>query len=444
MILGYPGRTERYLTADAVQARESHFWPTRRDLYAQIIGILERAGAGDAERSLRLSTRIKSLANVEKAARGQIHGLRHNATVERKMREEAELTRWIGADPGRAERFGGVVEEMRALDALAQQTQGKDLLLAELLRQTQFLRLLIDWAATARALARTDEPKWPRPLVERLASDELTADFDRIELPILQVLFAEMRDLPAADHLLGAEALANPAVELESALDRLARGSKLLEAAGRLALLEQGPEAVLTSDDPLLALARGLAIERDQMVTRQREQAGRRLVVGARWIEAQQEWRGRTFYPDANSTLRVAIASVKGYAPRDGLLATPHTSLAGMYEKHSGHEPFALPDAVLQQRERRRESRFADPALGDVPVCFLSDGDTTGGNSGSPVVDGRGRLVGLNFDRVFEAVSGDYGWSPALSRNISVDVRFILWFLSDVQPAPALLKELGL
>ena len=85
---------------------------------------------------------------------------------------------------------------------------------------------------------------------------------------------------------------------------------------------------------------------------------------------------------------------------------------------------------------------MADAAIGDVPVCFLADGDTTGGNSGSPVINGRGELVGLNFDRVFEAVSGDYGWNPERSRNISVDIRFVLWVLEDVFPAPALLEEL--
>ena len=101
------------------------------------------------------------------------------------------------------------------------------------------------------------------------------------------------------------------------------------------------------------------------------------------------------------------------------------------------------PEALLEAADTRRRSRFFDPRIGDVPVCFLSDGDTTGGNSGSPVINGKGELVGLNFDRVFENVSGDYGWNEARSRNISVDVRFVLWFLEAVQPAPHLLAEMG-
>ena len=84
-----------------------------------------------------------------------------------------------------------------------------------------------------------------------------------------------------------------------------------------------------------------------------------------------------------------------------------------------------------------------DPRLGDIPVCFLTNGDTTGGNSGSPVIDGQGRLIGLNFDRVFEAVAGDFGWSQKLSRNVVCDIRYVLWVADQVYPCPRLLKELG-
>jgi len=94
-------------------------------------------------------------------------------------------------------------------------------------------------------------------------------------------------------------------------------------------------------------------------------------------------------------------------------------------------------------RDSRMESRWVVPHLGDVPVCFLTNGDTTGGNSGSPVINGRGELIGLNFDRVFENVAGDFGWNPERSRNVVCDFRYVLWVLEAVQPAPNLLEELG-
>jgi hypothetical protein len=127
---------------------------------------------------------------------------------------------------------------------------------------------------------------------------------------------------------------------------------------------------------------------------------------------------------------------VKGYEPRDGVMHLPFTTVDGMLRKHTGEGEFDVPDAVLAAVEK-------DPSARRLRVCFLSDADTTGGNSGSPVVDGKGRLVGLNFDRVFENVAGDFGWNAERSRNVIVDFRYVLWLMREVWPAPALLKEMG-
>ena len=145
---------------------------------------------------------------------------------------------------------------------------------------------------------------------------------------------------------------------------------------------------------------------------------------------------GKPVAPDANSTLRVSFAHVKGYAPRDGVLYTPQSTLAGMLEKRTGDDPF--------DRARGFLARCRAPASSpnEIPLDFLADADTTGGNSGSPVVNGRGELVGLNFDRVWENVANDFGYNPDVARNINVDVRFLMWLL-EVQKADAILKELA-
>ena len=139
----------------------------------------------------------------------------------------------------------------------------------------------------------------------------------------------------------------------------------------------------------------------------------------------------------------MSIAEVKRYVPRDGIVYTPQTTVGGILQKETGESPFASPKALLEAAENRKQSRWMVPHLGDVPVCFLTDGDTTGGNSGSPVINGRGELIGLNFDRVFENVAGDFGWNAERSRNVVCDFRYVLWVLEEVQPAPHLLRELG-
>lgn len=442
LILGYPGRTERYVTSVAASFRERQTYPLRHRLYTDILAVLERAGANDPRMALRLSSLIKSLANVQKNAAGMIEGFRRNRIVESKQREERALAAWIAATPERRERFGGVLEEMCDLERAENAQGAKEMVLGLLLSE----RLAPVVASLANAVGglRAARGEASEAVLARVRSERITRDLDRLQRPLLAVLLDAARRLPPEQRLRGTETFVagGPGVPPERLVENLLGSTAMLDAKARVALFEQGLAAVEASEDPVVVLARRLDAERSALNARAEELAGRRLVVARRWIAAQEAWRGHAFYPDANGTLRVSIATVKGYVPRDGLRALAHTTVAGILEKETGKEPFASPAALRDAALTRHESRFFDRRLGDVPVCFLADGDTTGGNSGSPVVNGRGELVGINFDRVFENVAGDYGWRPERSRNISVDVRYVLWFVEHVQPARGLLAEL--
>ena len=155
---------------------------------------------------------------------------------------------------------------------------------------------------------------------------------------------------------------------------------------------------------------------------------------------------GGVLAPDANGTLRVTYGVVKGVSPRDGLYYLPQTTLAGLLAKHrAGDEEFDLPAPVLAaiRAQRAREGcPYVDPKLGDVPVDFLSSVDTTGGNSGSAVLNARGELVGLLFDGTWETIASDFLFDVESTRSIQVDSRYLLWFLTDVAKASNLLQEL--
>ena len=440
MILGYPGRTERYLTSAAVQDRQGFVFPMRHRLYSGIIDVLQRASEGDERRALQFASVLKSLSNVQKNALGMIKGLARNGVVARKLQEEAAFEAWVAKSSRRRKAHGDALSDALALDLAARETIQKEQVLSLL---GGGLNPLLSTLAGAVSEANSSGELSERT-ARRLAADNLLRDFDDVQLPILEGLLDEARALPEDQRIAGTEAFtaADPDTPTSEILREAVASSAAMDSRRRADLFRDA-DTIANSTDPLVILARGLAAELQARAQRRDERRGRQLLVGQRWIEAQQEWRGKTFYPDANSTLRVSIASVKSYAPRDGVVNVPHTTVGGVLAKETGVAPFNSPAPLLEVAGQRAQSRFFDPEIGDVPVCFLSDGDTTGGNSGSPVINGKGELVGLNFDRVFENVAGDYGWLTERSRNISVDIRYALWIMDQVMPAPNLLKELG-
>jgi hypothetical protein len=197
--------------------------------------------------------------------------------------------------------------------------------------------------------------------------------------------------------------------------------------------------------DPLLDLAFALDAELRALEEREDRFKGAVSRLRPAWRRAVEAHAGKPVAPDANGTLRVSLAHVQGYGPRDGVWMEPQTRVAGVVEKHTGEEPFDSPDPLLAAAPATPSSRWAAPKLHDVPVCLLADGDTTGGSSGSPVLNGRGELVGVNFDRVWENVANDFGWNQDVGRLIAVDVRYLLWVMETLHGPAArpLLQELG-
>jgi hypothetical protein len=232
---------------------------------------------------------------------------------------------------------------------------------------------------------------------------------------------------------------------IEKKLAEFDAATKLTDEKLRVENLDAPLARLKMLDDPYVRLALALSPELARARAERKEIAGALLRVRPSYLAALRAFRaseGRLTYPDANSTLRVSFAEVKGYSPKEALVATPQTSTAGLLEKETGVEPFASPARVLDALHARKLGRWENARLGGVPIGFLSNADTTGGNSGSPAVNGKGELVGLNFDRVWENVAGDFGWTAERSRNVMVDVRYALWLIGDVDGQTALVDEL--
>jgi MYXO-CTERM domain-containing protein len=436
-VLGYPGATYRYLPAPEVARWYEQVFPTRVETYGAWLARWAELGASDPALAIKVAAKSKGLANRHKNAEGMIAGLRRLELLARRQREDTELRDWAKA---RGQDATTVLTELESVAALRREAFAADFLLENFAQTSDAVALAVDLVRRHREAAKPEVER-EGPYMERNAQalwktqERRLRDYDaRVDTALFEDFLRREQALPEGQRFVPAGTPA-PA--------RLLRASRVTDAATFSALWNGPAAAVDASRDPVIVLARALADAVEGLEARRRRQAGALLRVGPAYFELLKGYRNGPVYPDANGTLRFSYATIRGYSPQEGLLAIPRTTLAGAVAKHTGKAPFVLPENVLAKATAARESYWADPTLEDVPLCFLASGDTTGGNSGSPVIDGRGRLVGLNFDRVWENIAGDFGYDISRSRNIVVDIRYLLWLLDDVYDAGELLTELG-
>jgi hypothetical protein len=453
MLAGYPGLTIRSFTEAEMRERAELFHPRRAELYRRWIDLMEAASAQGEEARIALADRMKSLANREKNSRGQVDGVRRGRILEKKASSEAEVLAWAAKRPERK----GAVEAHTELARLMEErvrTWDRDFLLDQLKSGSKPLELALTLARWSGEKAKPDlerEPDYQERNRERLG-ERLERDQKRMHLPteaaLLTDVLARFASLSAGSRLEAVDAFLGGSRDpnaIRAKVDDVLARTKVTDLEERKRMFDESEEQLRARRDPLLDLA--FALDRELLAWKEREDRFKGAVsrLRPRWQRAVIAHAGRPVAPDANGTLRVTLAHVKGYNPRDGVFMEPRTTVSGIVEKHTGEEPFDAPDALRSAAPRAGESRWADEELKDVPVCFLSDADTTGGNSGSPVVNGRGELVGVNFDRVWENVANDFGYNPAIARNISVDVRYLFWLMETLygEDARRLLDEMG-
>jgi hypothetical protein len=269
-----------------------------------------------------------------------------------------------------------------------------------------------------------------------------------VEKAVLAELLARYHKLPADQRIAEVDAVfGSDAAQSKAALDKLYAGTKLGDEAERLRLLAATPAEVAASTDPLMQAAAKLLPAQLRIEDADKAREGELLRLRPAYMRAligYRESQGRAVYPDANSTLRVSYGKVSSLDPRDGVHYTPLTTVRGIVEKHTGVAPFDAPGPLRDAIAKGDFGSTADPALKAQTVDFMTNLDTTGGNSGSPVMDANGRLIGLNFDSNWEAVSASWMYDPRYKRAIHVDVRYLRWLLAKVYPAPQLLEEMRL
>jgi hypothetical protein len=455
-ILGYPGKTMRYRIAASIAKDTQFYYPQRVALFKELIATLEEESKRSKEVEIKLASQLKGFYNSVKNNSGMLEGLTKTDLAGRKRAEEAELTAWIDADPARRARYAGVLPAMERAQAARDATDQRDFLLgwmpvprsssllsaAAIIERWSFERTKPDLERKADYQARDE-----RTLRQRLFNMQRNLDLPS-ERKVIALLFERAAKLPTGQRITavdGALAATGKTGDeaFAAALDKLYVGTKLADEKTRLAMFDRDHKALLATGDTMIAFAAALRrdTEAKEGVTERFD--GEMVTLAPRLIEALAAWRNVPLYPDANSTLRLTYGTVKGYSPRDGVYYKPFTTHHGVVEKETGQEPFASPRRLLQAEKAGADGTYGDQKIGDVPACFLTDNDITGGNSGSPVMNGKGELIGLAFDGNYEAIDSDFQFNPALSRTISVDIRYVLWCMDYVDKAHALMREIG-
>ena len=445
MVAGFPGVTERLRTAEEARFYYEELYPYQQKMLAEYSDLIETLTAGDQTATIAYAATLRGVDNYKKKIAGQLEGADAISLTQKKAAEEAQFRAWIKADPKREAQYGAALAE---LDRLVTETDAASLADAKrgLLGRGQLYgaaRMLYRWANEQAKPDKDREPGFQARdkafMTQRMQVIERRY-VEAIDKQLFADAIAEYRTLPADQRIASFDAF------LEGKdLASLYAGSELGTTAKRLEWMDKTPADFRASSDPFIQLAVATYDEAMAAEAADKERAGlmqkaRSQVMAARLAYAASQ--GRTLYPDANGSLRFTYGKVTGKTV-DGQIWTPFTTAEGLVAKHTGRGEFDAPDKMVEMIKAKDYGSYTAPALGTLPVDFMSTVDITNGNSGSSTLNAKGEFVGLAFDGTIEGVVSDWMYDPAINRTIHVDSRFMLWTMDKVDGAQRLLTEMG-
>jgi len=453
MIIGFPGHTSRYASSYYIDDLVNYHYPTRIRMFEDVLELLRQAGARDSSVAIRLASMDAGINNGLKNSYAMLEGFTKTGLLQKKIEDEKLLSEFTNADAGLMKEYAGILPSLDSLYREQRQTRDMDLVLGSL-GWADYLSMangIYKWAVEREK----DDMERERGYQDRDsistrewledAQINLVPSFDK---DVLKYFVRRAFDLQQGQKIRAIEKVfvgkegAQREAYLDEYVDNLYGGTAIGDLDRRMKMFGMSKEKLEELGDPFIDLAVALKPERDELIKRRKKFSGASTKLEPRLIAAYAEWKGDELYPDANGTMRFNYGSVKGYSPRDAVRYSYLTSLSGVMEKETGEDPFIVPEELKRAYAEQDFGPYRDPAIGDVPINFLTTNDATGGNSGSPVINGRGELIGLDFDRNYETVAADYLYDPRQARSIVVDIRYMLFVIDKVYHLEALLNEL--
>ncbi|TKB56835.1 S46 family peptidase [Ferrimonas aestuarii] len=466
LVAGYPGRTSRHKLLSELEFASDWQYPVQAARYQHHIDLIDQYSAQDKAIKIAYAGTKAGLANRMKKLNGLLDGFRKTDIPAIKGEQQSAFQDWLKKD---ASHQAALADFAQLEQRLAEQRNYRQRVFyfhnaqsSALLNTANRLYKLANERTKPDAKREQGYQERDMKMLEARLN-RLSRSFDaKMDRALWEL---DIDAYKTQEHK--TEALDKVLAEL--VLEQAYDNTGLTDAQTRIDWMGKSVEEFKASDDPFIKMAVALFDANEAARKESQTLAGEITAVRPKVMTALLDWydsRKQPVYPDANGTLRISYGVVDGYQAADALYKQPFTRLEGIAEKHTGTFPFKAPDDVLAAISDKRYGSFAQeslvsdnqswycsilpcanankPSFNSVPVNFLSSVDTTGGNSGSPILNGKGELVGLNFDSTYESITKDWYFNPEITRAVHVDFRYILWMMENVDNADNLLKELEL
>jgi hypothetical protein len=447
MILGYPGRTRRYSTSYEVNEIMTITNPDRIKIRGAKQDIWMADMVADPKINIQYASKYSGSSNYWKFSIGENLILKRLDVMSKKLASENQFNTWVNADASRKAKYGEALNlikssiEGRAEFFNANQYLDECVYGCELVNMSQIGNMLLTALKSNDNQKITDVVKRIRDNMERIFKD-YSAPTDLKSTKAMLKLFRA--DVPAKFHpdfytnVVDKKFKGN----IDKFVDDMFKRSIFTSEAKLNAFLDKPVLKILESDPALLISASISKVSGD--VSKEASKFSENLAKGQRlWIAALMEMTPENvLYPDANSTMRLSYGTIRDYDPKDAVTYKYYTTLQGVVDKYKpGDYEFDLPQRLIDLNKKKDFGRYASPK-GYMPVCFLTTNDITGGNSGSPVMNANGELIGLAFDGNWEAMSVNIAFEPDYQRTIVVDIRCVLWVMDIYSGAKNLVDEM--
>jgi len=457
MALGYPGRTNRHRLPSEVASTFDWSYPTSVKNWSEMLDIIARETKNNDDARLKYAGNVASINNTYKNRKGMLVSYEGSDFLARKTKEHADLKAWVNASPARKQQYAADLESVEKLIAQRDAENRRDFFLAG-----SSPRLL----TTARTMLRLAHES-TKPNVERKAGFQ-ERDLTRLQAAVAAIdrTYDEKVDKALVLNSLTKYAAQPKAqrnanfdnamsirdgmaqADLKAVLDTMYAGTMLGDKAARAAWLGKQPQDFKASNDSFIKAAVAMFEQSLKAEADDEELAGKIQQAYASYMKAKIAYmtsKGEAVYPDANSTLRVTFGKIAGRAHgADGTGSwSAFTTVKGVLAKATGEGEFNAPAAQLAAIKAKDFGKYVDPKLKTVPVNYLATLDITGGNSGSAALNSKAEFIGLAFDGTLDSIISDWDFNQANTRDIQVDVRYMLWNMKHVDKADNLLKEMS-